>query len=520
MRAGRFSAVLEDKSSRTVVNPAPRRLLKRWAIVAVLATLASGISPRLCAQATNEVDQLKRQLQELKESFERVQREQHQQIEALTKKLEDLTKQQTAEAEKKKLEQELAVDLQKNQPTPAPATAQTAAAPNLPAPWSPAQPISLGRAGSAYMNFSFDALGDFGWSSASDPSKNLELGDHDPNTRGFSLVNAELVLDGAVDPYFKGFANIVFKLDQNDQTAVELEETYLQTMSLPANLQVKAGQFLADFGRQNTQHPHQWAFVDDPLILTRAFGPDGLRGIGAQVSWLAPTPFFTEALLGIFNGQGGTAFSFRNPGDPDYLGVNRFHGRATVDRYLNNPGDLLFVPRLASSFDLTDQQALVLGLSAAFGPNETGFHQYTQIYGTDIYWKWKPANAHAGFPFVSWQTEALYQNYQAAADPNVLLPSETLRDWGFYSQVLWGFKERWVAGLRGEYVDGNSGAYDAYDAFRGQRVRVSPDITFYPSEFSKIRLQYNYDQGVLFGTGHSVWLQFEFLLGAHAAHKF
>jgi hypothetical protein len=70
----------------------------------------------------------------------------------------------------------------------------------------------------------------------------LELGDHDPNTRGFSLVNAEIVLDGAVDPYFKGFANIVLKLDQNDQTAVELEETYLQSMSLPANLQLKAGQ--------------------------------------------------------------------------------------------------------------------------------------------------------------------------------------------------------------------------------------------------------------------------------------
>jgi type II secretory pathway pseudopilin PulG len=486
-------------------------------LVSLLATLLLGQLP-LQSQQTNEVEQLKRQLQQLQENFERVQREQRQAIEGLTKKLDDLTKQQAAEAEKKKLEQELAAELQTNQPAPTASSPAATLAPT--APWSPAQPITLGRAGSAYMNISLDALGDFGWSSASDPSQFLELGDHDPQSRGFGLLNTELVFDGAVDPYFKGFANIVFKLDQNNQTSVELEETYLQTISLPANLQVKAGQFLADFGRQNTQHPHQWAFVDDPLILTRAFGPDGLRGIGAQVSWLAPTPFFTEAVLGIANGQGGTAFSFRNPGDPDYLGVDRFHGRATVDRDLSSPGDLLFVPRLASSFDLTDQQVLVLGVSGAFGPNETGFHQYTQIYGTDIYWKWKPANAHAGFPFVSWQTEALYQTYNAAADPTASLPNETLRDWGFYSQVLWGFKPRWVAGLRGEYVDGNSGAYDPYDVFRGQRTRVSPDLTFYPSEFSKIRLQYNYDQGVLFGTGHSVWLQFEFLLGAHAAHKF
>jgi len=45
-------------------------------------------------------------------------------------------------------------------------------------------------------------------------------------------------------------------------------------------------------------------------------------------------------------------------------------------------------------------------------------------------------------------------------------------------------------------------------------------LTFYPSEFSKVRLQYNYDHGELFGDEHSVWMQIEFLLGAHGAHKF
>src|SRR5213078_3209769 len=108
---------------------------------------------------------------------------------------------------------------------------------------------------------------------------------------GFSLRNAEIAIDGAVDPYLKGFGNIVFKLDKNNQTEVELEEAYAQTMSLPANLQVKAGQFFAAFGRQNSQHPHTWAFVDEPIILNRAFGGEGLRNIGAQLSWLAPLPF-------------------------------------------------------------------------------------------------------------------------------------------------------------------------------------------------------------------------------------
>src|SRR5438093_1967464 len=280
------------------------------------------------AQQTNDLEQLKRQLQQMQENFEKMQREQREQIDSLTKKLEEITKQQAAEAEKKKLEQELAAELAKNQPTPA-------AGATTPAPattWSPSQPLTIGRAGSAYMNISFDALLDFGGSTASDPSRFLQLGDHDPIKRGFSLRNAEIALDGAVDPYFKGFGNIVLKLDKNNETDIELEETYLQSTSFPAQLQLKAGQFFANFGRQNSQHPHQWAFVDEPLILNRTFGPDGLRNIGAQMSWLAPTPFYTEAFLGVFDGQGGTAFSFRNPGEDDGTGTHRFHGRATLDR--------------------------------------------------------------------------------------------------------------------------------------------------------------------------------------------
>jgi hypothetical protein len=481
-------------------------------MVLVLALTAGATNLR--AQEPNQVEQLQQQLRQMQENFERVQREQNAQITALTEKLNALSKQHAAEADKKKLEEQLAGEL---------APAQTNAPPAVfSKSWSPSAPLTVARAGSAYMNMSFDAMMAVGGSTASDPSAQLQLGDHDPIKNGFSLRNAEIALDGAVDPYFKGFANIVLKLDKNNQADIELEEAYAQSTSLPDNLQVKAGQFFAAFGRSNPQHPHQWAFVDAPIILTRAFGPDGLRGIGAQGSWLLPLPFYTEFFLGVFDGEGSTGFGFRNPGDPDMFGVNRFHGRATLSRGLRGPQDLVWTPRIASSFDLTDQQTLVVGASAAFGPNDTGADSRTQIYGVDLYWKWKAADAHEGFPFVSWQTEALYEIFDAGADPTAVtpLPAETLRDWGAYSQVLWGFKPRWVAGLRGEYANGNSGAFDAQDVFRGERERVSPALTFYPSEFSKIRLQYNYDHGALFGDAHSVWLQLEFLLGAHGAHKF
>jgi len=374
--------------------------------------------------------------------------------------------------------------------------------------------VTSGRAGSTYMNVSFDTCIDAGWSTDSDPAKELQLGDHDPQQRGFSLRNAEIALDGAVDPYMKGFANIVYKLDTQNETELELEEAYLLTTSLPGDLQLKAGQFFSEFGRQNSQHPHTWAFADQPLVLNRMFGSEGLRNVGARLSWLVPTPFYTELLLGVFNGEGGNSFSFRD------TATDGCHGRTPVDRNLHGPGDLLYVPRLCSSFDLTDQQTLLLGVSGALGPNDSGTDSRTQIYGADIYWKWKSAHADAGFPFVSWQTEALYRNYEAGADPENQLPSETLMDWGLYSQILWGFTTRWVAGLRGDFATGNDGLFDSQDIYRGDRTRISPNLTWYPSEFSKIRLQYNQDHGARFGNEESVWLQAEFLLGSHAAHKF
>ena len=372
------------------------------------------------------------------------------------------------------------------------------------------------RASGSYMNLGFDGLADFGWSSEPDVGT-LQLGDHDPAVRGFTIPNAELTLDGAVDPYFKGFANIVYKLDPDGETGVELEEVYVLTTSLPGNLQLKAGQFFAEFGRQNQQHPHSWSFVDQPLILNRMFGPDGLRSQGARLSWLPPTGWYTEAMVSVLNSAGGTAFSFRSDESSE------IHGGVAEEIAVRRVDDLLVIPRIAASVDLTATQTLLFGVSGAFGPNNSGSGARTRIYGVDLYWKWKSATAMQGFPFVSFQAEGLIRKYDAESrasfdDPLVTLPGETLTDRGAYAQILWGIKPRLVAGLRGEAAKGDDAAFDA--ELRARRYRVSPNLTWYPSEFSKIRLQYNYDDREEIGGDHSLWLQFEFIMGAHAAHKF
>lgn len=380
----------------------------------------------------------------------------------------------------------------------------------------PVQAAAPARTSGAYMNIGFDGIADFGWSSEADVGS-LQRGDHDPAVRGFTIPNAEISLDGAVDPYFRAFVNIVTKLDPDAETGVELEEMFFLTTSLPGNLQLKAGQFFTEFGRQNTQHPHAWAFVDQPLVLNQMFGPDGLRSQGARISWLPPTSWYTEAMVSVVNSAGGTAFSFRSDESSE------IHGGTLDARAVEGLKDLLIAPRIASSVELTSTQTLLFGVSAAFGPNNSGPDARTRIYGTDLFWKWKSATAMQGFPFVSLQTEALLRRYDAAErvsaeNPLVTLPAEQLKDWGLYSQLLWGVKPRWVLGMRGEVTDGEAGAFDS--ELRARRYRLSPNLTWYPSEFSKVRLQYNYDDREDVGTDHSLWLQVEFILGAHAAHKF
>ena len=380
------------------------------------------------------------------------------------------------------------------------------------------QPIMIGG-GKAYMNISLDGLFALAYSSAAD-LHDIEVGDHDPQQRGFNARNVELAFDGAVDPYFEGFANIVFLLNNDNETEVEVEEAFMQTTSLPFNLQLKAGEFFAAFGRLNPTHPHTWDFADTPLVNGLFLGPDGLRGVGAQGSWTLPLPWYSQLIFASQNGRGETGFSFRNPGDN-----GMFFDRITTDREARGLQDFVWIPRFENSFNLSDTQTVLLGVSGAFGSNETGANSRTQIYGADLLYKWKSSHAEAGFPFVKWQTEFMYRRFQAGHGADDSFPvAETFHDWGLYSQVLWGFKKGLVAGVRGDYVHMQDSMFTD-DLDRQSRWRLSANITWYPTEFSKIRLQYNQDfleQNFFLSAREveSVFLQWEFILGAHGAHKF
>lgn len=513
----------------------------------MMVSLVAGLAIDARAQQADPVEQLQQQLRQVQERFEQTLAEQRRQMELLQQQINQLQQQRSTQPDASQKH-----DIPE---APPPKPAEPAAAtetlpasrldidrrPDLQSPdWSPTAPMTLFSRGRSFLSLSLNGLFSAGTSTA-DEVEELQLGAHDPNQRGFTLQNLETTFAGAVDPYFRGQASIIFQIDSEGESGLEVEEAFVETIALPANLQVKAGQFFTEFGRLNQLHPHSWDFVDLPLVNGRFFGGDGLRGLGTRVSWLAPTPFYSELFLGIQNSHGETAHSFRSTHEEE-----PFLGRVVDDPgIVNSLGDLLYTPRYAVSFDLTPSQTVLFGASAAFGPNATEPGADTQIYGIDATWKWRPITQSGGFPFVAWQTEAMLRRFEAGAfsedaDEDGLLgpdeidlnengavdsvPAETLVDYGFYSQLLYGFKKGWVVGLRGGYVAPSETAdYEMIfgpDPDRRNRWRLSPNLTWYPSEFSKLRLQYNYDDRQLFGVDHSIWLQFEFLLGTHGAHKF
>lgn len=365
----------------------------------------------------------------------------------------------------------------------------------------------------------------------------LQGGAHDPRKRGFTLQEAELGLHGAIGEHLEGRVYVITGIEPVDgETIVELEEAYLTYSGLSGEWELDAGAFYTDLGIINRQHPHQWRWLDQPIMNSRLFGGDGMRGPGVRANWRRG---MDGGWLGVSaqNAGGETMPSFL--ANDEVFEERPIGGRFVGESEVRSAGDLVYALRAGWTWS-GDAGTLALGGSAAFGPNATGPNATTAIYGVDMRWSavadceddHGEDHAHAGLEV---QGEWLWREYEAAAQSDdadplnpVALPSRTLRDRGGYLQVLAPFAHDWRVGLRGELATGSGDSYDAAtqsfgrqgDAFRADRVRLSPMLAWVPSWRYRLTLQYNYDEGdALDGAEHSVWLGGEVRFGTSAQHR-
>jgi hypothetical protein len=325
-----------------------------------------------------------------------------------------------------------------------------------------------------------------------------QAGAHDPAKNGLSLQQLEISLGKAVDPYFRFDAFLVFS-----QFGVEVEEAYATSLALPFNLQLRAGQFLTRFGRQNATHPHNWAFLDQPFMWSRVFGGEGNRAPGLELSVLLPLPWFVELVASLGDAAGeATARSFWGAED---LGVH-------------SPLDLQSTLALKQFFAPSDDLSLLWGLSAALGPNPSGYHNRTEVFGTDLFVKLRPITVESGRE-TTLQVEALARRRQ--------VPAGVLTDAGGYAQLVFRWARRYAVAGRYEYGtpvwndDGQVGDDYLDPLWLGHRHRASLALTFTPTEFSRLRLQPSMD--VTTRDDQPTWavlLGFEVAIGAHGAHPF
>jgi len=395
---------------------------------------------------------------------------------------------------------------QKGPPVPAPAVAASAES----------APQTLFR-GAQSLNPDMSAIldADFGWQrrapqllSGDDPDLHAEGTRH---AVGFTAQEVELAFSAIVDPYFKGEIYLTIP----NLSGIEVEEAFATTTSLPWNLQIKGGSFRSAFGRQNGQHLHVQDFTRRPLINAAFLGADGMRGPGVQVSWLAPLPFFLT-----LNGE---AFSLAaDPADET---------QALPQPVPTFGADRSTRPTLAAEakafFPLGEEWSLYGGLNFASGKSpglslgdagSAGFGREAQLYGADLYLKWKPVNVAQGYESLALQAEAILRHF-ASGDG---LDGEW--DGGGYAQVVAQFARRWFLGIRGDLVGVPSSSVLA----RTERVGLS--LTFQGSEFSRLRAYFEAEHAATPSSAFlpqaqpqwapAAYLQLEYSIGAHGAHPY
>ena len=325
------------------------------------------------------------------------------------------------------------------------------------------------------------------------------VGGPDPKSFGPFLQSVELAFRADVDPYFTFESHLVATL-----SGLKVGEAYGTTLALPAGFQARFGKFKTRFGRVNPLHLHAWHFTALPLVNGKFLGPAGLNGIGAELSQLLPLPWYVEWVVSVqdlSSPAAGHAF-LRDPAG------------------LKGPLDLVASARLEQFFDLSTDWDFLLGLNASFGRNDSaGLKRRdefrTDIYGTDLFFKYKPVE-RGGRSQLGWQTEGMLRNRQT--------PRGTLTDLGAYSYVYWGPSRNWEIGARYEYVTGPLEANRDYlhPEWPDERQRAGAALTFFPSNFSRLRLEYmtgDFDAG-LEQLDHTVILQAQLVTGAHGAHTF
>jgi hypothetical protein len=338
------------------------------------------------------------------------------------------------------------------------------------------------------FNPDISAIGDFIFQGGQIPKGETPDSLDASDTSRAKLREAEFGFSHPVDPY--GRADLILAIEREDDGSYspDIEEGYFTYTDLPYDMQTRFGKFYSVFGKANMYHTHAMPWVDRPLPVRTFFGDEGLNDGGADISWLVPNPWdrYIELTQSVQN----------NGNEAEFAG--------------ENANGLMYVTHLNNFFDLDKTSTAELGGSFATGTNGTGNsgNPQTHVEGLDFTYKWRPEQEGL-YKSVTWMSEVLLnQKDQSSGD--------TIDAYGWYTSLEYQFDRRWSVFGRYDYTE-----YP--DSSSLHENSCSTGLTFRQSEFMFWRLQFEHTTGENYAGNvdrNQLFLQADFLIGQHPAHKY
>jgi len=355
-------------------------------------------------------------------------------------------------------------------------------------------------------------------------------------SQGIQIRSAELILGASIDPYAELTANVNFGFE-----GAELHELYARFPYLGGNFALNAGWKLANFGRWNQFHSHAMPFSSEPRIYHEYFGGH-FQGIGAELSWLAPTPFYLEATVSVYDGIHGhshdsdpSAFGSELDQRAAELGLSK-HGSHwhSEDGSVVNADDLQdpdepvtdvsnrsieafpIGGRIKSSLEFGADVSVDVGGSALFQKK----HRYSNrlddktyakgVFGADMTLFWHPLNMNKYRNFdlgAEWILN--YEENELVTKSGSILQSDTWRQ-GLFGHFHYQHNGRWHFGAFGEL-------FDAQENESWTKKRWGVFTTMAISHYQYLRLEGStYLQSDDLDPVHRLSLQYDVTIGFHS----
>ena len=376
---------------------------------------------------------------------------------------------------------------------------------------------------------------------------------------GISLGETELNFSTSVDDKFYGHITTALA-DHGDGVEIELEEAYVETLpgfGLPTGATIRMGRAFWTFGYLNEHHAHADDFADRSLPY-RVYLDNGFNDTGVQISYVLPTDFYVEAGGGIFRGDDfpfagaegsdinsfsaflrvggdiGENSSWRIGGyflDGEASGRGGGHGHEDEHAHEENGHDDDHDDDHMDDHDddhAGDHDDDHMDDHMDDHADEHGHEEFfsagmftgdTRLYSVDFRYVWAPTgNIRQKEVLLQgeyfWRDEEGYYTLAEEGEE----PREEHLDGGshgWYAQGVFKFSPKWRIGARYSQIYSPEDSGIDHDPYA---VAVMGDWS--NSEFSRLRLQYNYEKLGEDLSDNQILLQYIMSIGAHAAHKY